>query len=478
MADIYIVYTSADRDVARCLHDALNTRWTVWWDEKLVGSHPQYIEAEMPKSKCVVYINSATAREKDTIVGELEIARKQKKPIIPVLTDDTTAPYPLGTYSAVTFGAWTGDQSAEGWKQLVTKISQVVSPRKKPVRPDAILDDRLRLPSLFMSVSSHETQLSPEDAISVAAAFRYPNVLLSAYDWDPSRLPEAGTDEARRVAEDRASALAGLRAAGSLILMDSGNYEASRRGDGDWTPELFAAALSRAPHDLACSFDVMAPSRDPSAAFDEIVAGVHRDRAFTSAPIVPIVHAPPLDAGGHDLRHFPDLLRDLASELQPPLLAIPERELGPGLICRIKAMMRIRAALDTLPFYQPLHLLGTGNPWSIVTLTAAGADSFDGLEWCRVVVDRANHRLNHFQHFDFFVEQSMNSPYDVTQAAVRSDDIHFAGKTAIHNLDYYAEIAALLQDACRRKALEALVTSLLHQANTRLLAHAVPDLFQ
>ncbi|MGQ3043426.1 MAG: toll/interleukin-1 receptor domain-containing protein [Brevundimonas aurantiaca] len=477
MADIYIVYTGVDREVARRLHDALEARWAVWWDEQLVGSYPQYIEAEMQKAKCVVYVNSQTARDKDTIVGELEIARKQKKPIIPVLIDDTEAPYPLGTYSAVTLGAWTGDQSLEGWKQLVIKISEVVAPREKPPRPDAILDDRLRLPGLFMSVSSHETQLSPEDAISVAAAFRYPYVLLSAYDWDPGRLPGAGTSGAERIADDRAAALDALRRAGGLILMDSGNYEASRRGDAQWTPKLFAAALARAPHDLACSFDVMNPSRDPNAAFDEIVASVHRDRAFTSAPIVPIIHAPRL-AGGHDLEHFPTLLRNLASELRPPLLAIPERELGPGLICRIKAMMRIRAALDALPFYQPVHLLGTGNPWSIVTLTAAGADSFDGLEWCRVVVDRANHRLNHFQHFDFFIEQSMNSPYEVTQAAVRSDDIHFAGKTAIHNLDYYSEIAALLQDACRRKALEALVTSLLHQANTRQLTQAVPDLFK
>lgn len=478
MADIYIVYTAVDREVARRLHDALATRWAVWWDEQLVGSYPQYIEAEMRKASCVVYVNSEMARDKDTIVGELDIALKQKKPIIPVRIDDTEAPYPLGTYSAVTLGAWTGDQSLEGWKQLVIKISEVVAPREKPLRPDTILEDRLRLPGLFVSVSSHETQLSPEDAISVAAAFRYPNVLLSAYDWDPGRLPGAGTSAAEQIADHRAAALDALRNAGSLILMDSGNYEASRRGDAQWTPKLYAAALARAPHDLACSFDVMNPSRDPKAAFDEIVAGVHRDRAFTSAPIVPIVHAPRLDAGGHDLEHFPILLRDLASELRPPLLAIPERELGPGLICRIKAMMRIRAALDALPFYQPVHLLGTGNPWSIVTLTAAGADSFDGLEWCRVVVDRANHRLNHFQHFDFFIDQSMNSPYEVTQAAVRSDDIHFAGKTAIHNLDYYAEIAALLQDACRRKALEALVTSLLHQANTRQLTQAVPDLFK
>jgi hypothetical protein len=36
-----------------------------------------------------------------------------------------------------------------------------------------------------------------------------------------------------------------------------------------------------------------------------------------------------------------------------------------------------------------------GNPWSIAVLTAAGADSFDGLEWCRVTVDRRTAQLHH-----------------------------------------------------------------------------------
>lgn len=466
MADIYIVYTGDDRDTARRLHDALAKQWSVWWDETLVGSYPQEIEAEIPKAGCVVYVNSKTARGKDTIVAELNLARKHNRPIIPVRIDESDAPYPFGTFSAATLTDWSGDQSAEGWKRLVSKISTVLPPRVKPMRPPSILTGRAPLPSLFMSVSSHETQLSPEDAISVAETFGYRSILLSAYDWD-----------AERVTDARTQALAELKASSSLILMDSGNYEASRRADKTWTPERFADALGRAPHDLACSFDVMLPSRDPSEAFDQIVAGVQRDRTFTCAPIVPIVHAPLLAEGGHDLEHFPALLHDLSRELEPPLLAIPERELGPGLFCRIKAMKRIRAALDTLPFYQPVHLLGTGNPWSIATLTAAGADSFDGLEWCRVVVDRYENRLNHFQHFDFFLWQAV-SANEFTQAAVQSDDIHFAGKVAIHNLDYYAELAGRLQDACKRNSLEALVTSLLQEPNTRPLKAAVPDLFQ
>jgi hypothetical protein len=87
---------------------------------------------------------------------------------------------------------------------------------------------------------------------------------------------------------------------------------------------------------------------------------------------------------------------------------------------------RIRDELDKLPFYQPLHILGTGNPWSIAVLAAAGADSFDGLEWCRVAVDRDTGRLNHFQHFDFFAYQARLADSPIALAAVDDEGVDWS----------------------------------------------------
>jgi queuine/archaeosine tRNA-ribosyltransferase len=72
----------------------------------------------------------------------------------------------------------------------------------------------------------------------------------------------------------------------------------------------------------------------------------------------------------------------VAEQLCPVLLAVPERALGEGIATRIRSVRQIRKALNELDFYCPLHLLGTGNPVSIIAYTIAGADSFDGLEWC------------------------------------------------------------------------------------------------
>lgn len=464
MADIYIVYAGEDREVARRLHAALSVRWSIWWDADIVGSYPRAIEREMPNAGCVVYVNSSRGREKDTIIDELGIARRHSRAIITVQLDDTEAPYPFGRHSSVSLGNWTGDESASNFKLLVHKISQVTPPREKPRRPLSILNDRLRLPSLFMSVSSHETQLAPEDAVSLTRVFGARAVLISAYDWMPSRVTPARTE-----------ALLALRDSGTLILMDSGNYEATRRDDRKWTPDDYAEVLSSAPHDLACSFDVLPAPTDPAQHFDALVAGVARDAASTSAPIVPIIHSPSFETGGYDLQHLPRLVNDLARDLHPLLLAVPERELGEGLIERVRTVQGLRQALDGLPFYQPVHLLGTGNPWSIAALAAAGADSFDGLEWCRVVVDRETNRLNHFQHYDLFAAQSAVSP--ITAAATADRALSFTARAALHNLDYYDDLAHQLQSYAAKGGLETLATGLLGGPNTRLLATQVPGLF-
>lgn len=470
MPDIYIIYASEDREVARHLHQALSKRWSVWWDEDIVGSYPKVIEREMPNAGCVVYVNSEIGREKDTTIDELGIARRYTREIITVRLDHTDAPYPLGRHSSVPLANWVGDEGDQQFKLLSHKISQVVPPRKKPRRPLAVFDDRIKLPSVFMSVSSYETRLEPEDAVSLTRVFSARTVLVSAYDWAPKNIATT------RILKARNSSLNALHKSGALILMDSGNYEATRKKDKFWTRRDYAKVLDSIPHDIACAFDILSVPTDPERHLKALIAGFTRDATLTSAPIVPIVHSRRLKSGKYDLEHLPRLLCELAKNLHPIMISVPERELGDGLIERVQAMLKIRQALDTLPFYQPIHLLGTGNPWSIAALAAAGADSFDGLEWCRVVVDRDTHRLNHFQHYDMFAAQAAISPI---AAGLKVDEaVPFAWRAALHNLDYYADLTGQLQSYASKDRLETQVTGLLGTSLTRLLKEKAPGLFE
>jgi len=122
-------------------------------------------------------------------------------------------------------------------------------------------------------------------------------------------------------------------------------------------------ALSITPYDEAFCFDQLEPPSEIDEAVRAVVHAVERDSAHARRAVLPIVHAPRDAATGvARIDLVPELMRRVARELRPTLLAVPERELGSGLMERARGVYQIRKELDTLGFYQPLHLLGTGNP--------------------------------------------------------------------------------------------------------------------
>ena len=471
MADIFISHSSktkTNQHKVGQLVQHLSTRWSVWWDDALVGSYARVIEDEAKRARCMVPVLTQAAHDSDEVLAELALARKHHVPIIPARMEaECDAPFGYGTRSGVYLSVWNGQANHPALLQLMRKVESVVPPTTKAGQPLAIIGDRLALPALFMSVSSHDTRLAPLPAVQALRLFGSSAVLVSAYALLPERRPKQMVSELRKI-----------RRAGGLVLVDSGNYEASRLGDKQWKPANFRRALEGIPHDLAFSFDVLEPAFGAKEAVAQIVKAIDRDSRGTAAPILPIVHAPYSEAAkGHRLKNIPTVMRLLAEELAPPLIAIPERELGNGLAERARNVQRIRQELGKLAFYQPLHLLGTGNPWSIAVLAAAGADSFDGLEWCRVAVDRESNRLNHFQHFDLFKYQSGWAESRLVAGLLNNDNTEFNTKAAFHNLDYFAELASELQAAAPRQAFEPIVARMLGTPSVNYLVKNVPSLF-
>jgi TIR domain len=467
MPDVYIVYAREDRAIAEKLHGLLVPRWETWWDDKIVGRFAKAIEREMPKARCVVPLFSASSREKDTFTEELKLAQKHGIELLPVQLDGSDPPYPFGSYSSTEMHGWNGEADHPGFLQLVRRIATVAPPKAKPNRLAAIANARVPLPTLFLSVSSFETQLVPADAVRVLRVFRAPTILVSAFDMVKRRKPQAMIEE-----------LTNYRERGGFVLLDSGNYEASRLGTRRWKVADYEEALAQTPHDWTFCFDAMNPPHDPDRAIDAIVKAVERDRKFTTAPVLPIVHAPIRKEGGYKLKDIPRIIREVSNRLEPQLIAIPERELGAGVIARIMTIRAIREELSNLPFYQPLHILGTGNPWSMAVLVAAGADTFDGLEWCRMAVDRQKDRLHHFQHFDFFSYQAGVADSSITREALKDQNVDFAGKVAFHNLDYFASLVKNMREAVTEGSIEAFVVGLAGKDTANQLKIQVPGLFK
>jgi hypothetical protein len=213
-------------------------------------------------------------------------------------------------------------------------------------------------------------------------------------------------------------------------LLDSGNYEGFWKGALTWTPACFHEVARESEYHLCFCHDNQEPPGTADDIAEDVVSSLLRDQKHAHGPVVPIIHGP--------TELLPTAAKIVAEQVFPIMLAVPERALGDGIIARIRTVKRLREALDSLGIYCPLHLLGTGNPLSIVAYAMAGADSFDGLEWCQTVVDHETGKLFHFQQWDLFKNQTdwgENSMLPYIQSAL------------MHNLEFYRTFMAQLRES-------------------------------
>lgn len=277
------------------------------------------------------------------------------------------------------------------------------------------------LPCFFPSVSSVKTILMPVDYMELLMVSNYPYFLVSAYD-----IANSPPDQSSRIERS----LRQCKETGVVILMDSGNYEAFWKADSDWTPSRFHKVVSEFPHDVCFCHDNQNPPDTAQHIAQDVVSSVLRDQKHALGSVVPIIH------GSGEMLSI--ATRIVVEYLFPILLAVPERALGDGIIARIKTIKRIRKALDEVGVYCPLHLRGTGNPLSIAVYAMAGADSFDGLEWCQTVVDHQTAQLFHFQHWDLFKEQTQWGTNGV---------LPYVQSALMHNLEFYQTFMTELREA-------------------------------
>jgi len=267
------------------------------------------------------------------------------------------------------------------------------------------------LPEYFPSVSSVKTSLSPLEYLKVLTVTKHPQLLVSAYDLNNS-------SNKKKMAEITARAMDN----GAIILMDSGNYESYWRSDKGWKWNNYLTALSKLNFHLAFSFDNQTPPITLSKNILDVERRVARTlKLVPKASIIPILHG--------NLHHLPQIAKQIVHHLKPVMIAVPERELGEGMIERIGTLTKIRRTLDETGEDIPLHLLGTGNPLSLLLFSAFGANSFDGLEWCQTTVDHKTGLLYHLQQREFFGIQSV---------FCANIDIPYAQATLAHNLMFYS----------------------------------------
>jgi len=277
---------------------------------------------------------------------------------------------------------------------------------------------KLKTPFFFPAISTVKTNENFIDYLKFLSKVGYPGFLISAYDIYHSK-------ESLKIKEIINSTFQN-----TFIMIDSGYYEAFWKGDKNWSFDKMIEAIKDIEADFFFSYDVFWDDKKTiKKQISDIIANTAKTAgAQLRGETIPIVHA--------NLKHIEVAIKGVIEGIMPRIISIPERELGKGILERAKNIKNIRREIDRIDKNILLHLLGTGNPASILIYSLCGADLFDALEWCKNAADPESAHLYHFIQLEFVKDQYAKS---------KLKGIPYAYKVMSHNLIFYEKFLQEIQ---------------------------------
>ena len=137
LADVFISYARADREVVAALSAALEQAgYSVWWDRHIGAgaAFAQAIEAELESAKAVIVAWSKSALTSDWVKDEAAAARDQGK-LVPVSLDGAVAPLGFRQYHVIDLSAWVGDGATPVPEDLLRSLESRVSGTPSQTQP-------------------------------------------------------------------------------------------------------------------------------------------------------------------------------------------------------------------------------------------------------------------------------------------------------------------------------------------------------
>jgi len=278
-------------------------------------------------------------------------------------------------------------------------------------------------PFFFPAISSVKTNFSMEEYLSLIQKIGYPSFLVSSYD-----MYHSDKDKKNEILKIVSEATA----RDFITLLDSGHYEAFWYCDNTWSFKMLEYILSKISIDFCFSYDIFWDEKKKKQEYlRETITSIAKTAGMQkSGATIPLLHS--------RSDYFPSFAQKIVEGINPEIIAVPERELGAGIFERAKTVREIRKALDDTNRQIPLHLLGTGNPISILIYSMCGADLYDGLEWCQTVVNPETGHLFHFTQKDLF---------DCGCKACKLKEITYPMQTMAHNLLFYEEFIETIRSS-------------------------------
>ena len=130
MADIFISYSRADREIAKVFADAFAAHgWSVWWDPEIsYGTQfDKVIEQEIGRAKCVVVLWSKHSVESPWVRTEASDGN-QRSILVPIRIEvDAKEPLEFRKVQTAELAGWGGDQENPMYQKLLSDIGRIIS---------------------------------------------------------------------------------------------------------------------------------------------------------------------------------------------------------------------------------------------------------------------------------------------------------------------------------------------------------------
>jgi hypothetical protein len=135
--DVFVSYSSSDREVVRKLVQTLEQRgWRVWWDRHL---HPGQawnpaIQDQIHKAKCILVVWSRHSCASQWVRIEADAGLKRQV-LVPVMIDKTLPPAPFDEIHAGDLSDWNDEAWHEGLNGCLAQVRALVDRPNPPAPP-------------------------------------------------------------------------------------------------------------------------------------------------------------------------------------------------------------------------------------------------------------------------------------------------------------------------------------------------------
>ena len=295
----------------------------------------------------------------------------------------------------------------------------------------------LLTPTYFPAISSYGVKPPIHELLYLLKIAKYPRVLVSAYDLYHMK------------ENDRNMVLSLMKSYSKtgFLFLDSGLFESWGKDDKKWDITSYKNILSQAKFDFYSSFDVY---REEGKSYEKFMKDTYSNildsSVFQNSNVFfAILHeSTPIQIiklVNEFARNHSNLCRNIA---------VAERDIGKSLQERTETVISLRRIMNDNDFHL-LHLLGCGNPLSMLLYSYCGADTFDSIDWVRLTVNPHDYSISDFAHLDLInCKCKVCSEQPWTRA-------RYLEKLLLHNLLFYKNYVMWIQSLVCNDNLEKYV---------------------